>query len=279
MKYLFTVMAFSISLLSFGQNSTNISVRINSEPLDSLPKFVVKLNEKEYHLDALPDSFNREWIEKIEVWRGEKDLHKPRMGNGVIVVFPRNQYFKQVHNLLEKTSISQDQKIIESRKIEKIVNDFFNWYIKVSTAHKGTEFLPQIVESETGMTTIDFSKYFENLRRHQFCESLIEAEWSTYQECIHHLEKVKYSDFKTNWVDLDDFESTNCDFANSHRWTGGMEPANCIRIVEVKVLSNRDGLVRLKRCGRDSSGNEEMWGSTTVTLKKQDGNWKITRIG
>lgn len=278
MRYIFTILIFSISFLTFGQNANSIFVRINNEPLDSLPKYVIKMNETEYFLDTIPDSINPEWIKKIEVLKSESHKYIYGDGNGIILIYPDKRYFKQMNLLLEKLPITQRQVDTDSVKVEKIVNNFFDWYIGVIKTNNSIEFMPQFVESDTEMTTLDFSKYFENLRKYQFSDSLIESERLTYQECITHLEKVKYSDFKVKWTDLDDFESTNCDFANSYRWTGGMEPIDCIRIVDLKITSNQTGLVQLKFCGVDSNDKEFLWGKKTVILEKQNDNWKIIKI-
>jgi hypothetical protein len=276
MRYIFTILIFSISFLTFGQKGNDITVRINSEPLDSLPKYVIKMNETEYYFDTLPESINPNWIEKIEVLKSEEQRNIYGNGNGIILIYPKSKYFKQISLLLE--SIPNSQMDSDSVNVEKIVNDFFNWYIGVIKTNNSVEFMPQFVESDQGMTTLDFSKYLENLRKYQFSDSLIESERLKYQECISHIEKVKYSDFKNTWTDLDDFESTNCDFANTYRWTGGLEPIDCIKIVDLKILSNQIGIVQLKFCGIDSNDKEYFWGKKTVTLEKQKDNWKIIKI-
>jgi hypothetical protein len=276
MKYIFTILIFSIQFLTFGQKVNDITARINSEPLDSLPKFVIKMDETEYFLDSIPNSINPNWIEKIEVLKSEKEKYIYGNGNGIVLIYPKKSYFKQISLLLQSFPNSQLES--DSAKVERIVNNFFSWYIGVIKTNNSSEFMPQFVESEQGMTTLDFSKYFENLRKYQFGDSLIELERLTYQECISNLEKVKYSDFRTSWTDLDDFESTNCDFANSYRWAGGMEPIDCIRIVDLKIVPKQTGLVQLKYCGIDSNDKEYFWGKTTVILEKQNENWKITKI-
>lgn len=276
MRYLFTIFIFSISFLTFGQKGNDINVRINSEPLDSLPKFVIKMNETEYFLDTIPDSINPDWIEKIEVLKSEEQKNIYGNGNGIVLIYPQEKYFKQISLLLE--SIPNSHVDSDSVKVEKIVNNFFNWYIGEIKTNNGVEFMPQFVESNQGMTTLDFSKYLKNLRQYQFSDSLIESERLTYLECTSHLEKVKYLDFKSSWTDLDDFESTDCDFANSYRWTGGMEPIDCIRIVDLKMTSNQTGVVQLKFCGIDSNNKEYFWGKKTVILEKQYDNWKIVKI-
>lgn len=276
MRYIFTILIFSLTFFTYGQNLNDISVRINNEPLDSLPKFVIKMDKTEYFFASIPNTINSNWIEKIEVLKSEEQKYIYGNGNGIVLIYPKKKYYKQIGLLLE--SIHSSQIDSDSVKVEKIVNNFFSWYIGVTKTNNSSEFTPQFVENEKGMTTLDFSKYLENLRKYHFSDSLIEVEKFTYQECISHLEKVRYSDFKTSWTDLDDFEATNCDFANSFRWTGGMEPIDCVKIVDLKINANQTGLVQLKFCGFDSNEKEYFWGKKIVILEKQNGNWKITKI-
>lgn len=48
------------------------------------------------------------------------------------------------------------------------------------------------------MTTLDYTKYFKNLKEHSFSDSLIEMENRSYQDCVNNLEKVSYSEFNKN---------------------------------------------------------------------------------
>jgi hypothetical protein len=275
MRYLFAILISSISFFTFGQSLNETTVQINGVLIDSLTKYVVKMNETEYSIDA-PYLIKPKWIEEIKVLISEEKKNIYGNGNVIIIIYPKKRYFRKIGLILDK--VSNTQKKEDLIIIEGIVNNFFNWYMREIKINNSIEFMPCIVENEQGMTTLDFSRYLENLRNYQFSDSLIEFERLSYLECIYHLEKIKYSDFKSSWTDLDHFESTNCDFANSYRWTGGMEPVDCIKIVDVKIISNQTGLVHLKFCGIDSNNKEIFWGEKTVTLEKKKSNWKITRI-
>ncbi len=84
MRYIFSILIFSISLLAYGQDKNDINFRINNEPLDSLPKFVIKLDKMEYSLDSIPNSINPNWIDKIEVLKSEEQKYLYGNGNGVV---------------------------------------------------------------------------------------------------------------------------------------------------------------------------------------------------
>jgi len=108
MRYIITILIFSISLFTYGQNSNDISVRINSEPLDSLPQFVIKMNETEYFLDTIPDSINPDWIEKIEVLKSEEQKYIYGNNNGVVLIYPKKKYLEQISFLLKTTPKNQE---------------------------------------------------------------------------------------------------------------------------------------------------------------------------
>lgn len=127
MRYIFTILIFSISFLTFGQKGNDITVRINSEPLDSLPKYVIKLNETEYYYDTLPESINPNWIEKIEVLKSEEQKNIYGNGNGIILIYPKKEYFSQISLLLQTIPDKQEQidkQTLDSIYIKSLNNSF-----------------------------------------------------------------------------------------------------------------------------------------------------------
>lgn len=118
MRYIFTILIFSISFLTFGQKVNDITVLINNEPLDSLPKFVIKMNETEYFLDSIPNSINPNWIEKIEVLKSEKEKYIYGNGNGIVLIYPQKKYFKRISLLLEAIPNTQEQ--IDKQSLDSI---------------------------------------------------------------------------------------------------------------------------------------------------------------
>lgn len=110
MRYIFTILILSISLLTYGQSLTEISVRINNEPLDSLPKYVIKMNETEYHLDTIPDSINPKWIKKIKILKSKKEQYIYGNKNGIIIIYPFKRYFRHISLLLNDSPDEPAQK-------------------------------------------------------------------------------------------------------------------------------------------------------------------------
>ena len=118
MRYIFSILIFSLSLLAYGQDKNDINVRINNEPLDSLPKFVIKMDKTEYFLDSIPNSINPNWIDKIEVLKSEEQKYLYGNGNGVVLIYPKKKYFKQISTLLETIPNNQEQ--IDKQTLDSI---------------------------------------------------------------------------------------------------------------------------------------------------------------
>ena len=129
------------------------------------------------------------------------------------------------------------------------------------------------------MTTLNFSKYVKNLSKYGFSDSLIIKEKLTYQHCNEELEKITYNQFQTKFLDLDNFERIQCDFSNYYRWTGGQEPIDGIRILNVKFKNPFNAMILIEYFDYNQDEKKNMyWGSNLVTLRKIKANWKIESI-
>ncbi len=98
---------------------------------------------------------------------------------------------------------SQNQES-DSIEVSKISINFFNWYISATKNHKTDEYNPIEIENKNGMTTLDFSKYFKNLKQLSFSDSLLTKERESYNECVIKLSQIKYTDY-LKLTDLDQF--------------------------------------------------------------------------
>jgi hypothetical protein len=165
----------------------------------------------------------------------------------------------------------------DSIRTSEIATEFFEWYISAAKSHQTNEFNPVEIQNEYGMTTLDFSTYFKNLREHSFSDALIEEEENTYNSCIQKLSKVKYADY-LKLTDLDQFESLDDAFTNYYRWTGGQEMYSFYKVVEIKI--NNDKAIVVGSLFFDNSGSEkrDFDRQITVALIKLGGNWKIREI-
>mgnify|MGYP000855230296 FL=1 len=129
------------------------------------------------------------------------------------------------------------------------------------------------------MTTLDFSNYFQNLRKLSFSETLIEKEKMQYQVCIDSLERIKYSVFVKEYTDLDDFERIRCDFSNYYRWTGGMDPIDGIKINSVTFDDNLNAVIN-GQFYFDNVDTEEPYyaGQFSAKMIKTGKSWRILSL-
>jgi len=169
-------------------------------------------------------------------------------------------------------------------KIIQYVNEFYDWYISAIKERNNLDYMPRFVETENGMTSLDFSKYIENLRKYRFSDSLIIKERESYLKCIENLRTIKFSDFgKTIFTTIDEFEDACCDFGNHYRWLGGQEPYAGMRIQDIQFISTDSILVSIEYSW--ISFDEEInavyiyYGDgNKLILIKQNDDWYIDKV-
>jgi hypothetical protein len=167
----------------------------------------------------------------------------------------------------------------DSVAICRTVTDFFQWYIRVVKQKQRAEYQPQFIANPQGMTTLNFNQYFKNLRKHGFSDSLIAKERRSYQSCLDHITKIKFSEFKISKKDLGDFEEMDCDFSNYYRWTGGQEPIDDIQIGSVYIMNSTSAYVQIENVDFDPIENKKrLWGSKLVRLTRIHNRWRIAYI-
>ena len=169
-------------------------------------------------------------------------------------------------------------------KIIQSVNDFYDWYISAINKRGYVDYMPRFAETENGMTSLDFSKYIENLKTYIFSDSLITKEKESYLKCIENLRTIKFSEFeKTIFIDLDEYEESCCDFGNRYRWIGGQEPVDGMRIQDIQFISTDTVLVSIEYSwlGFDENSNTKYIyygdGNKLIAIK-QNNDWYIDQI-
>jgi len=166
----------------------------------------------------------------------------------------------------------------DSLVVTKTAQDFFKWYIETVKNKKINEYQPTFIADNKGMTTLDFSKYFENLRKLSFTESFIETERKQYQECLDNLEKIEFKVFNSEFDDLDEFENIKCDFSNSLKWTGGQEIVDGFEIKKVTFINQDYSNVVGVFFFLNSDQTKSYSGKRNILLRKTNEIWKIDRI-
>ena len=164
----------------------------------------------------------------------------------------------------------------DSLVISSIVNNFYSWYLGAIN-NKGTSaFMPEFVESENRMTTLDYSKYIQNLRDHHLSDALIDKEINSYSDCINNLGALKYSDYSTKFTDLDAHENLKCDFGNYYRWIGGQEPIYSIQVTGIEIKNNEEAIVEIGYLYSELS--KEISGGNRIELERINMKWNISSI-
>ena len=178
----------------------------------------------------------------------------------------------------------------DSTKIVHFVNEFYNWYIAAIRKENYSDYMPRFVETENGMTTLDLSKYIDNLKTYSFSDSLIIKEKESYLKCIESLRTVRFSDFgKTIFFGLEDYENACCDFGNCYRWIGSQESIYGIRIQGIQFISTDTVLVSIEYSwlGFDEDlnseyiyyGNIDLHGAgNKLIVIKQNNDWYIDKF-
>lgn len=161
----------------------------------------------------------------------------------------------------------------DSINIKTQIEGFYSWYIGIIRDHKlNKDFNPSFVKKDDGMTTLDFTKYKDGLRRYKFTEDFIQRKISDYKSCIDNLNKIPFDKF-SQFTDLDDFVNINCDFGNTYEWTGGMEPKDTAELTSLKLIDETTIVAQLDFV---SYGSPD--GSATVTLTIHKKEWLIDNL-
>jgi hypothetical protein len=159
-----------------------------------------------------------------------------------------------------------------------IVIDFYKWYTGILNYDKPAGFQPEFAEDNNGFVCLDFTEYFNNLRKLKFTENLLLHEKDYYKTCMEHLKTIKYSDFKKQLTDFDlsYFENISCDFFNSKRWTQSMESFTGIEITKSIVEKNKAKIIG--RIYETTPDKTYYYGEATFTLIKIGNDWFIDDI-
>lgn len=164
----------------------------------------------------------------------------------------------------------------DSVLLAQISQRFFDWYISSAKSNKWAEYNPIEVEDKNGMTTLDFSTYFKNLKEYSFSDSLLKKERMSYDGCVLKLSKIKYEDY-LKLTDLGDFEELEDDFTNYYRWTGGQEMFD--KYVVSKVECRKQSTIVYGRLYTiDSTGKIIVEGQIATVFIKEGAVWKILDI-
>ena len=160
----------------------------------------------------------------------------------------------------------------DSIDIKKQIEGFYSWYIDMIKTNKLDEFNPSFVKQSDGMTTLDFKKYRDGLRRHKFTDHFIERKINDYKACVDNLKNIPFDKF-SQYTDLDDFENIMCDFGNRYEWTGGQEPKDKANLSSLKVVDKKTIIGKI-----DFTSYSRPDGAAFVTFRRVGKDWMIDNL-
>ncbi len=160
----------------------------------------------------------------------------------------------------------------DSVDIKNQIEGFYSWYIDMIKTKKLYDFSPRFAEQSDGMTTLDFKKYKDGLRKYKFTEEFIERKINDYKECVDNLKKIPFDKF-SKYTDLDDFENIMCDFGNRYEWTGGQESKDKADLSSLKIGDKKTIIGKI-----DFTSYSRPDGGALVTFKKVGKDWKIDNV-
>jgi hypothetical protein len=157
---------------------------------------------------------------------------------------------------------------------EKVVSNFYNWYLKDIYLKKDVE-SPDII-LKNNIYQIDPSNHIKFLKDSgYFSDLLYKNELPMYEKCDKKLKEVKVEDVKREGdFPPDHVDGNDCSFLSYFIWTGGQGETfdDKIKILNSTIDTNKaEVLVVIKSYGKDYSYPQ-------VTLLKENGKWKISDI-
>jgi hypothetical protein len=172
--------------------------------------------------------------------------------------------------------VDQDDSIEVKSKIET----FYSWYgvlIKSNKVHQ--DFSPNFIQRSDGMTALDFTKYRDGLKKHDFTDSFIERKINDYRQCVDNLGEIKYETF-LKFEELDQFEEIKCAFNNVYEWTSDMEPHEGAELTSVKAINKKTITGIVKFFNVNVNGQKIFWDykQAIVTFLRQGKGWKINDL-
>lgn len=161
----------------------------------------------------------------------------------------------------------------DSVDIKTQIEGFYAWYFEmIKDQRLSDDFNPQFVEQKNGMTELDFKDYTGGLRKYKFSEDFIQRKIGEFKQCNDNLGKIPFGKF-SNFEDLDDFETINCDFNNSYEWTGGMEPKESARLTSLIFVDSQKIIGHI-----DFTSYSLPDSKATVTFKRMGEEWRIDNL-
>lgn len=161
----------------------------------------------------------------------------------------------------------------DSLQIKNKIESFYTWYADLIKTTKVNEFNPRFIETDGGMTSLDFTNYRSGLKRNGFTDNHIERRIKKYSGCVDNLKNIPYKDF-LKFTDLDQFEDVNCDFSNGYEWIGSMEPHDGAELTNLNLVTKDTVIATIKFYNLTKDNSKHYWGQATMTFIRIE-EWRI----
>lgn len=168
----------------------------------------------------------------------------------------------------------------DSVAIKKQIETFYSWYIGlIKSSQVNNDFNPVFARRSDGMTTLDFTKYRQGLKKHNFTDNFIERKVKDYEPCVENLGRINYETF-VKFEDLDQFEEINCAFSNVYEWIAGMEPHDGAELLSLKVVDKKTIVGTVQFFSVNVNGQKYLWNykQAVVTFLKDGKAWRINDL-
>jgi hypothetical protein len=165
----------------------------------------------------------------------------------------------------------------DSVEIKQKIETFYSWYGELIKGRKvNKHFNPNFIRRKDGMTTLNFTKYQDGLRKHHFTNSFIDRKVKEYGLCVDNLNKIKYETF-LKFEGLDQFEEINCAFTNAYEWTSDMEPHDGAELISLTAVNKNTMMGTICFYKMNKDGLKYLWDykQGKVTFVRQGKGWKI----
>ena len=158
---------------------------------------------------------------------------------------------------------------------KEVALQFYNWYLKNIYSSPSDKLSNPDIKLINSTYQIISEAQFERLRKTNFFSNeYYKNQTVIYNACNVQLSKVGIKQVEKCGCSPTTFvESNECDFIGYYTWIGGQgETINTAKVIKVETIGNLSKVtIRL-------SYYQTAYSLSEVTLLKEDGNWKISRI-
>jgi hypothetical protein len=175
---------------------------------------------------------------------------------------------------LSSASLSSLNLNAEEKPPQEVALQFYNWYLKNIYYSKSDLSNPDIKLVKSTYQIISKDQFDKLKKTRFFSNEFYENQTIIYNACNLQLRKVSRRKVEKCACSPTEFVKGNeCDFMAYYPWVGGQgETINTAKVIKVNTHEN------LSKVTIGLSADKYAFSRPEVTLLKEDGNWKISKI-